>query len=277
MVFPTPHEEARREGYSDASHERRKRKDLVYSRRRWLQPAGENRLTWSEYSSTFWTNDGNSTDAGLISIGPYADENLVSWSGSYDNSGYGYQTVGNYRGVQTWQYASATTLTSSAISDSGFAYPLCFSIRVDTNHVSAGESYALTLTVTNGAGTQTLGTASYTGLSGESYVWVSAPTASNDAQVSVNFTITYSGSEDFYWFFTGAQLEARGVSTPGTIIRTRGGARVYTVDTVGKGIAKIFPDEQEWNPEPWEGRAIPREGRDRSSFVIPHSAYGRTL
>lgn len=275
VTFPTQHPEARRNAYSDASARKGKRKDLLWDKRRFLQPAAENRLAWSEYDSSFWAVTGSS-DAGKISLGPYADENLILWAQSYDSLGYGYSEITDYRGVQTWEYSSETTVLSDAIDLTSLTYPLCFSVVLGPHHSCSGESFSVVLAITNGAGTQTLGTKTFSGITGELPLWVSSTEESDDGYAKVSITLTYSGSETFKWFFWGAQLESAR-TIPGVPLRTRGGARVFATDQVLKCFARIFPDEHEFGPEPWEGRNIPREGRDRSSYVIPHAAHGREL
>jgi len=281
MAFPEPHEEARRLGYSDASHQRGKRKDLVYDKRRYLQPVSENRLPFSEYDGTFWAVSGSS-DSGLISVGPYADENLISWKISHDatspySTNQGYQEIQSYRGVQTWEYSTTTTISSDSMSDSGWVYPLCFSVLVGPNHACAVEDYSVTLTITNGAGTQTLGTDTFQDLLGDIPLWVASTDESNDGSVRVVMTVNYSGSGTFKFWFAMAQLEARGAVIPGPVVRTKGGPRIFLIQTVVRTQAKIFPEEHEYAAEQWEGRVFPREGKDRSSYVIPHSAAGREL
>lgn len=267
-VNPTqgPREEARRTGYSDTSYRRGPRKDLTWVKRKWEQPAAQNLLTYSNYNASGWTVTG-SDDAGLISIGPYADQNLVQWGscGNYYNS---YWQVANYNGVQTWTYTGSSVAVASTVDVASYAAPFCFAVEVGPNHASGGYPFTVTLSAEDGSATS-LATATY-GLTEHAKLWLAIPTKPTDNQLVLKITVAYSGSGTLYWWFGNAQLES-GVLVPGHYVPTAGAAITYAVPTQMRGVAKVFRDEWETVQEPYDGIVTPREGQDQSSYVVPHA------
>lgn len=261
-----PREDARRLGHSDTSYRRGPRKDLVWVKRKWEQPAAQNLLAYSDYSPLGWTVTG-SDDAGLISIGPYADRNMVQWGtcGNYYNS---YWQVASYNGVQTWTYTSPSVAVASTVDVAAHPDPFCFAVEVGPNHASGGYPFTVTLTAEDGSST-TLASATY-GLTEHTKLWLGIPTKPSDNQLVLKIGVTYEGSGTLYWWFCNAQLES-GVLVPGHYVKTSGAAITYAVPTQLRGIAKVFRDEWEVVQEPYDGIVTPREGQDQSSYVIPHA------
>lgn len=247
----------RRKGISDVSSMPFRRDEMVYAKRRWLQHAAQNRLPYSSYSSSGWSCD--ATDAGLISIGPNADLNIVSYDGNFTAS---------ENGIQTW--TGTGTVRSTTASDLSSVSVITFSIEFGMYQRSVTPHFTLDLGICDatGATTQSFVLRATTG---GGPIWFTTPvsaitaTATNDVYFYLTVTPDTALGK---WWTDRAHLEYE-VTQPGNFIKTAGAAIVYTSDTQMRGVGKMHMSEVEFVQEESDGIVTPREGQDQSSYVIP--------
>jgi hypothetical protein len=249
-----------RKEYSDASYEPGTRREMVYAKRKWAMPPAQNRLLYSSYNTAFWTC--NATDSGLISVGPYADTNRVS---------YDMNNVASENGVQTWQ-GNGTYRSDSGINVSA-ADEIVFSCIIGGYQQSSTQIFTCTLGVCNEAG-DSLQTVRVWNIVGSGRAWFHIDTADiTEDTTDLCFYVSVVPSEsDGEWFIINAQVEFNEL-VPKNFIATSGAALVRSVDTNYRSVNKIHRREHERVPEDYEGIVTPREGNDQSSNVIP---FGET-
>lgn len=245
---------AYRKIHSDSSGQRFKAREMIYAKRRWTIPMAENRFLYSSYNTAFWNCDAN--DEGLITVGPYSDENYTGWT----DDGTTLTAVQN--GIQTWSSAAGTVRSTEA-TDCSSATDVLFSFEFCPHQDRDETTFTVVLGTCASDGSSKVAAKTWT-LVGGNRVWAKITTSG--ASIYFYFTVTPDVAAT-KWAFVNAQLEFD-KTEPGVFVSTSGSAIVETT-TERRGVGKIHRSEWELVQENWEGVVTPREGQDQASFVIP--------
>ena len=262
---------AYRVGYSEASGARFKRREMVYAKRRWTMPYRTNYLYYSSYNTAGWETDG--IDQGMITVGPYADQNVVSHTPNEDGTDTSLEN-----GIQTWsssfypgsEYVGhTTTMTTDGynMTDTG---GFVFSFEFIAHQVRPSTKYTVQLGNYDGTHLEWWKTWE---LVGSNRVWCLVPTLLVVGSLESTRLIfrVIADPFDSKWAWTNAQVE-KGVSQPGVFVETAGSQYFpdpATYNGQNRGIGIIHTKEYELVQEDWEGIVTPREGQDQGSFVTP--------
>ena len=252
---------AYRKIHSDSNGQRYKAREMIYAKRRWSMPMAENRLLYSSYNTAFWNSDADND--GLITIGPYSDENYVGWIdvGGVETS------VQN--GIQTWNSAEGTLRTTEATNCST-ATTVLFSFEFLPHYDRSATTFSVVLGMCASDGSAKVPARTWS-LVGGNRIWAKITTSEASAYFYFIVTpdVATPGGPGVVpsWAFINAQLEFD-KDEPGQFVPTTGTAIVETT-TERRGVGKIHRSEWELVQENWEGVVTPREGQDQASHVIP--------
>lgn len=246
-----------RQAYDQATNMPVPFRDLVYSLREWEVKASSNMVPYSNYDAAGWTC--TATDRGLISVGPFADDNLVRWS--LDN-------VATENGIQTWSGNGVARMTTG-IDMSGWS-SVVFGVEFGAYQRSATREFTVVLGACDEDGSNMTALRSWTVRSGKK-IWLASALAQivpPVTQAAVCFYLDVTTDADGWWYFCAAQAE-RDASSLGPYRRTSGSSIIYAVDTLKRGVAKIDYRQYEELRNPQDNVAEPREGQDPAVHGSP--------
>jgi hypothetical protein len=210
---------------------------LVWSKRKYMLPQANNHLLYSEYNTSAYNSTAD--DAGLISIGRYADNAVVH----RDMAG-----AASYTGVQTWS-GSGTIALDAPVTSTGWT-AACFSVTVGPYHRETSPGGTVTISILNGVDDSVIAAKSFSFL-GPRTIYVG--TAVSNASLNVSVAVTAAGK----WYVERMSLE-RDVLVPGVFAPTAGQSVNRSADVPTFCISMIHEDEVERVVEDWETHGIPR-------------------
>lgn len=201
------------------------RKDLVRTQVEFLAPEASNYLTYSSYSASGWSCD--ASDAGAISIGPYAGEARVV----IDDSNTSTESFGS----QTWD-GSGTLRSTSAVDASSWT-SLVFAVDAGPYHQETSPEMTFTIGLCDSDGSNTEQQASFT-TPGQIRAWftlnISAIPAGKSASGLYFYISTTSSNK---WFADRMQV-AKNATAMAQFAPTLGSA-VDRTDTPSMTMRKV--------------------------------------
>jgi len=240
---------------------------LVRMRRKYLQPAGSNLMTYSEYGTagTGWTivNPGFDTTTAYRSCGVDPDTRYIS------NNSTGHGTT--HGGIMVFVVSAGGNpapyfyLTGGVVHAADFYYRQSLVIGKYEVDAYAGpdvhhDPLSVTLGVYQGGDFTATSSAFSVPSSKQIYYCNTGKAAAQTAYWA--FSVARPAHDAQYFWFEHYQVESSTSTAfsgpPKVFIPTTGAAVTYATDTVKTTVAKVCPECRERYIEDWEYRGIPR-------------------